>query len=405
MLDKKIDSPTNRMVYEDLATKSHLPNSDSIPLSRSDLQAESQKSHQKINKEFHQQYVDKKQYQDTLVSFDAHSAPQIDTSQLSAASKSSTFFEDLHKQQMPNFNKPVLQKPDALVAGSTRSLFKAPAVSASSKESSLLDNLHHLFDDWVVKPFKKLFGSDEPTTQVDIARLPAYDTEKFAEYIEKLEKELNDIQERAKENFEQMQDIKSRSHFFRLQWIRLVKAQIQFQEQQMAAMTEMISQKQLLIQERQKEHSQLHRTTAEKEEQMKPLAWIEKNAAITQIVTATVAGAITFASIAASFATLGASLAVLPTIPTAVGGFAATVGGVAAAVKGGAQWHKANLTYDLEQSIAQLKAWQHADDCDTEEIEKETKELSLKLESIQKLWEDLIHSAQMQHEVIMKSLR
>lgn len=425
MADTKINPNAETPFYKGSAV-----NSDTTPASRKGLQKTMRHSDEKLLNEFQKNEVGKKHHQDSLAALDQRTSPQIDTSALPAVAETIAFFEGKGKNRSPSLHKPKLTKPK-LAAPVAKNAAVAAAAEPVAKETDLppaapeqkdifsvmptttpaaiaMENaaraIENFFNDWFIKPFKQLFGLEElvPQGEFEVTPFTRFAEARYNEYMEKLEKELEKIQERAKEAQTQAVDQKSLTIFLRQKWIQLIVMQIKHQEEQIEAITDLVTQKQLMIQERQKKHCKTSETMSEKEEQLKPLEWINKAATATHFVAAGLCGAIFIASVAMT-ALSGGVLA--PAAMAGIGAFSGIVGGVANVVGGSVNIRQADLNYDLNVLIGMLQKWQHEDECDTKEIEEEMQELTLKLESIQKHWEDLIYVAKMQHQVITMSMR
>jgi|GEM_PF-4417404 len=415
----------NQPFQESAITKSTYVQSDVIPEARSDLKVSMGSSDKKILKEFQQIQADKKHYEKTLVSFDDKSTT-IDSTELRPVEETIEFFERLKGQQQTpeqlTSKKLSVKLPSPMGMGqplqiakmkatndsavSDKALVVAKALPTQPTKASILDAVNDFFQEWIVQPFKKLFGlEDAPKiAELEISPYRRMAETRHAEFLEKFEKELEKMQERITEEVAKSKDVKSQEVFLRLQWIRLVKMMIEYQEEQMKAISDMVMHQQMKMQDRQKETTRMNDSLSDTEDRMKPMAWIGDTASTVRLVAGSISGAMFVASCAITAMTGGFGAVPMAAI-AGIGAFSSVVGSIANAADGFATIRKGSLQYDFDQLIGKLQSWQHEDDCISTAIEEEMNDLALKLDVVQKLWDDLIQNAKRTDQVMSKTHR
>jgi len=415
----------NQPFQESAITKSTYVQSDVIPEARSDLKVSMGSSDKKILKEFQQIQADKKHYEKTLVSFDDKSTT-IDSTELRPVEETIEFFERLKGQQQTpeqlTSKKLSVKLPSPMGMGqplqiakmkatndsavSDKALVVAKALPTQPTKASILDAVNDCFQEWIVQPFKKLFGlEDAPKiAELEISPYRRMAETRHAEFLEKFEKELEKMQERITEEVAKSKDVKSQEVFLRLQWIRLVKMMIEYQEEQMKAISDMVMHQQMKMQDRQKETTRMNDSLSDTEDRMKPMAWIGDTASTVRLVAGSISGAMFVASCAITAMTGGFGAVPMAAI-AGIGAFSSVVGSIANAADGFATIRKGSLQYDFDQLIGKLQSWQHEDDCISTAIEEEMNDLALKLDVVQKLWDDLIQNAKRTDQVMSKTHR
>lgn len=364
--------------YMAVATHSYTPNTDIAPFEREDLQKGIKQGDKKLLQDLQKKEAQKKYYSDTLVSFGPETSAVIDTNALPSVKKSIEYYESLKRPKLP---EPKLSEADSKVP--TGNLFER-----------FINSLKSFFS-------RKGASSKERQEIEEIVSLSSGALEKIAEIFAKMEakdlERMNARREGIEEDEREDQEKKMRSKeddiYESALWIKLLAAQIQYQEEKLKSLAERVDFKQEQATDSRKEYAAISDKMEEKERKMKPAAWIKAGATAAQVL----AGGVSTVLLIASLAVPGGAFAAPVALKVALG----AISGISGIAKGATQIYQADIEHDLNVMMGKLKEWRHEDEQKSRVIEEMMKSLSEAMKTIQSHWDEIGQLAKMKDNLAM----